>query len=502
MIAIFALGDPVIGLGVRDNEIGWNKEQRHSRLYNVYDAFVLGAVEPYRQLLAGKLVALLAISSETRRYITNKYTGTTTGISKQVKDPTPALITTSSALGKSSIYNRLTFECRKAYYPVGYTSGFGHFHISEEMFQQLVLLTRATDNEQLGTFGEGANYRFRVIRQALSLLDLPANGLRHGVRREVFLAPVAHNWREYLRGEADQIDPIEMHSDDIATYYRDRWAVARAERKPEYQSWRKSNMKLSNQLPSANIQFSLTSAFDSAKLIPSAPTTEWKVGAVLLSSHGEMEVTSGESIGGIHGKGVSRRTEVAYQNVQLTLSDTQWDTGERDVQATDRSTSPARVDSLVRRLRIGVYPSPLHEQLVFMELRAALPDEHGRAVVRKITLQNFEALLGYPLSHLLPRARGIIIGTRAELFKDESRRRTELCALFQRADVQTPATIWVLTRLLPFLATPTGNTQATASSALPRSRRAKPVTKLQSSVKAKKAGPKQSQRQTPEKKSR
>ena len=42
LIAIFALGDPVIALGPRDDTIGWNKEQRHNRLYNVFDAFVLG----------------------------------------------------------------------------------------------------------------------------------------------------------------------------------------------------------------------------------------------------------------------------------------------------------------------------------------------------------------------------------------------------------------------------------------------------------------------------
>ena len=96
LIAIFALGDPVIALGPRDDTIGWNKEQRHNRLYNVFDAFVLGAIDPYRQLLAGKLVALCALANETRTFLTNKSSGTTTVLREEQKNPTPVLITTSS----------------------------------------------------------------------------------------------------------------------------------------------------------------------------------------------------------------------------------------------------------------------------------------------------------------------------------------------------------------------------------------------------------------------
>ena len=88
LIAIFALGDPVIALGPRDDTIGWTKEQRHNRLYNVFDAFVLGAIDPYRQLLAGKLVALCALANETRTFLTNKYSGTTTVLREEQKPHT------------------------------------------------------------------------------------------------------------------------------------------------------------------------------------------------------------------------------------------------------------------------------------------------------------------------------------------------------------------------------------------------------------------------------
>lgn len=207
LIGIFALGDPVINLGPRDNTVGWNSEDRRERLYNVLDAFVLGAVGPYRELLGGKLVALAAISNESRAYIYQKYMGKKTGISEVFKDPTPALITTTSSMGRSSIYNRLTYRGNLMYHPIGYSAGYGHFQFSESLFNELTEFARlVSDKEKLGTrFGEGANWRFRVIQSALRKLGLPTSMLRHGVGREVYLAPVASNWDEFLRRETNEL---------------------------------------------------------------------------------------------------------------------------------------------------------------------------------------------------------------------------------------------------------------------------------------------------------
>ena len=53
LIGIFALGDPVAGMGARDRWIGWNAEQRRNRLSSVLDAYVCGAAPPYNRLLGG-----------------------------------------------------------------------------------------------------------------------------------------------------------------------------------------------------------------------------------------------------------------------------------------------------------------------------------------------------------------------------------------------------------------------------------------------------------------
>ena len=52
------------------------------------------------------------------------------------KSAAPVLITTTSALGRSSIYNRLRFDGRHVFKSIGYTQGFGHFHFSDELFKE------------------------------------------------------------------------------------------------------------------------------------------------------------------------------------------------------------------------------------------------------------------------------------------------------------------------------------------------------------------------------
>jgi len=47
------------------------------------------------------------------------------------------MIATTSALGRSSIYNRLRYRSRPLMFPVGYTSGWGEFHFTNGAYSQL-----------------------------------------------------------------------------------------------------------------------------------------------------------------------------------------------------------------------------------------------------------------------------------------------------------------------------------------------------------------------------
>ncbi len=248
LMGIFAMGDPVFNLRVRDSVIGWNTDQRQHRLYNVFDAFVLGAVEPYRQLLAGKMVALATLADETIEVLTEKYRGTKTTIQGTEKLPRPVLVTTTSSLGRSSIYNRLSFGGRRVFASVGFTEGFGHFQFSDELFADLARHVEQSRTLRGNKYGEGPNWKIRTLRTSLESLGLPGDLLRHGLRREVFLAPLGVGWRAFLRGETDSVGWYRYRLNDLADHYRTRWAVPRSDRRDEWRTFDPDESRVSAEL--------------------------------------------------------------------------------------------------------------------------------------------------------------------------------------------------------------------------------------------------------------
>lgn len=449
LIAIFALGDPVIAQSARDNVIGWSTDQRNRRLYNVYDAFVLGAVEPYRQLLAGKLVALLTLSNETREFLVRKYEGSETQIRKVVKDPTPALITTTSALGRSSIYNRLTYEGRRMFYSVGYTKGYGHFQFSNELFAELREFVRVSAEAdpalatrvQSSTYGSGPNWRFRVIRNALQLLNIPDNTLQHNIRREVFIAPVAANWDSYLRGEVDELELLDLPATRIAAYYRERWAMSRADRYPGFRLWRREEASLVNELDVRTRQMSFEeSSYPNPGEVSMRP--------YLLRVGVEETETRGETIGGKIQPGSAYLSQLVGPDVGLTLADIQWANGEREVRGWSRHESSELYEQVVDRLRIGVYRSERFSQMAVMDIRVPSPSENGvrRATVRRTNVTTLSGTLGIDVVQALDKLGEAIVGTRAELLRDEGTRRNDLCVAFPADSLVVPAVVWSLVR--------------------------------------------------------
>ena len=71
---------------------------------------MLGALPPYSQLLGGKLVASLIKTREVVDAFTKRYNDSTGLISGQKKKARLVAVTTTSALGRSSVYNRDVYK--------------------------------------------------------------------------------------------------------------------------------------------------------------------------------------------------------------------------------------------------------------------------------------------------------------------------------------------------------------------------------------------------------
>jgi len=247
LIGIFALGDPVYNLRVRDQWIDWGVQEKNERLYHVMDAYVLGALPPYSYLLGGKLIAMLTACDEVRKEFSNRYADRVSVIRGVVRQPHLVLITTTSALGRSSIYNRISFGNRRVFISLGFTEGWGHFHFSDGTFEQVKAYLREIGDPVVKRYkyGGGPNWRFRVVKRCLAGLGLSPGLLFHGVRREVFVVPLADNAREFLRGEASEPSYYSMPMERIFAYFRERWLLPRAARDLRYLSFSKEDSRVS-----------------------------------------------------------------------------------------------------------------------------------------------------------------------------------------------------------------------------------------------------------------
>ncbi len=245
LMGLIALGDPVFNLRVRDDVIGWTSEQRKAKLVNVMDAYVLGAIPPYNALLCGKLVACLVRSTEIRDIFLEKYFNKRGIISGKEKNAKYIAVTTSSALGRSSVYNRLNLNGTKYFRPIGYTSGWGHFHVSDSLFglMRRYLELRKDSYANNNKFGQGPNWRLRAIRQTMSMLHMNPNLLRHGIQREVYLCDVASNAKRYLLGKVHRAQYRDLLSAKaISQAALNRWVIPRAQRNLEFRIWEKNSV--------------------------------------------------------------------------------------------------------------------------------------------------------------------------------------------------------------------------------------------------------------------
>lgn len=253
LIGLIAIGDPVFNLSVRDSLIEWDAKARAARLVNIMDAYVLGAVAPYNMLLGGKLVACLVRSRDVYDDFVQTYGNTTGIISGKEKNARLLAVMTSSSLGRSSLYNRLKLDGIQYFRSIGYTSGWGHFHVPDRLFADLREYLRAIDHPYADRhrFGQGPNWRLRTTRAGLEAIGFKEDLLKHGVRREVFLCELASNALRMLRTGKGKPDLSTLATaNDIANLALDRWILPRAHRCPEFAGWTVEDIKqlLTNQV--------------------------------------------------------------------------------------------------------------------------------------------------------------------------------------------------------------------------------------------------------------
>ena len=236
LMGLLGLQSPPLDLPARDRLFAYPHEGKVERVNQTMDIYTLGAVPPYGRLLGGKLVALAAASDEVRGCYRLKYHNRLTQMD-QVRLPSHLIaLTSTSAFGRSSLYNRL--KCRERWIArsIGFTEGYGSFHLAR-LYPLMRQLLEAKGISTRGGFGAGPKIVWQTCARALDQLDLPRHLLKHGIRREVFLFPLIQNLDAYMAGETNVPCYFHQPFEELAAWWKERWLLPRAERVDGWHQW-------------------------------------------------------------------------------------------------------------------------------------------------------------------------------------------------------------------------------------------------------------------------
>jgi hypothetical protein len=255
LIGLIGLTDPVIGLKVRDNFIGWDTHQKEKKLWHVMDIYAFGAVPPYSYLLGGKLVATIANSERIRRDFMKKYGKGRSNITKRNSKSRKGgllLLTTTGAFGESSILDRLQGPDKSLLWDfVGFTQGWGFFHLNNGIATKIYEYLKQTNNKivKKHRFGDGPNWKMRLLREGMKELNIDYQKYgKHGIKRGFYVAPLASNFKEVLNEKEKRPKLNNWTTKELFGFFRERYLLPRAQRDTRWKDFSKDEIRVSNKL--------------------------------------------------------------------------------------------------------------------------------------------------------------------------------------------------------------------------------------------------------------
>ena len=171
------------------------------------------------------------------------------------------------------------------------------------------------------------------------------------------------------------------------------------------------------------------------------------VGELALTALGRTVPVEGETPEGLASVGRGRLYEIDDgAGLRLTVRDTSWQNGERDVVAVERHRSPQRFDTLVERLRL---PVTQRGEDLYAELRQVRLKPNGRGNLFAASETELSDGAGVPVARELLRHGALLVGTREELLGDDGRTRHRWGVRFPPQAEMVPVVAYVCTRVGP-----------------------------------------------------
>jgi len=235
---LICLQSPVLKISVRDNYLGIPKDELDIWVNKSMNAQRVGALPPYNELLGGKMVALTLSCNEIRETYRRKYNNYISIIKGRKLKPELLFITTTSAFGKSSLYNRLRYNGEVVAQSLGYTQGSGTFHIPENLYEEILDFLEDKGIDTARGYGHGPSRKLKLISLGLKYLGL-SKFEYHGIKREFYLFPLVKNLKMVIQ-EGEKPIWVDRPFNKLVNYWKERWTIPRAERMTE---WKDFNSK-------------------------------------------------------------------------------------------------------------------------------------------------------------------------------------------------------------------------------------------------------------------
>ena len=248
VMAILGLQSPPIDFPLRDKDIDYPPGRKVQMVNQTMDIYTLGAVPPYNHLLAGKLAVYAAASREVREAYQERYSEAVSQIERRILPAHLVMLTTTSAFGRSSLYNRIRYRGREVAQRLGETTGYGNVRLNavRDIYPQIKeFLVQEGYEERMGFGKGGPKEAWRNITQVMQMLGIKGDdALHHGIRREAWAIPLAKNAWKYLSGQSRRPVYYQASFDRLAQHWRRRWMLPRSERERDgdWRNWRREQI--------------------------------------------------------------------------------------------------------------------------------------------------------------------------------------------------------------------------------------------------------------------
>ena len=220
------LGSDITALGVRDQFIGWTKEDKFEKgkLNNTTIATTIVSTQPFGyNFLGGKLIAALATAPEIRNYWKQKYDNVLIGVG------------TTSLYGIHSQYNGIPHfktlgesKGKISTKPDDFVYDPWHQWLKEnrsEWYSKNITQERERNGANMGYERNGpvSGIKQKIIQAIYKELGIKSDAYDHGFQRGVYFAQMYENGNQFLCSKIEEKDLVLKEKFEKGTEYTMKW---------------------------------------------------------------------------------------------------------------------------------------------------------------------------------------------------------------------------------------------------------------------------------------